>query len=336
MNLSPSNHRIILVTGGAGYIGSHMVRLLQHKGYIPVILDNFSTSTSEFIKDVIYFEGNTHDTHLLEKIHAQYPFTAVLHFAAYIQVGESAQDPLKYYDNNVGSTVKFLQTLHKLGVQRIVFSSSAAVYGEPEYDAPIKEDHPTRPVNPYGQTKLMMEYILRDCAQAYGLKYAALRYFNVAGVDKNISLGKSNTPVTHLIPLVLQAASGRRPAITVYGRDYNTPDGTCIRDYIHVKDLCEAHLLALNALWEGKESFSYNLGTGKGFSVKEVIETSKNVTNIDFKVIEGARRTGDPARLVADGSKAQSELGWRPQYSELRQIVEDAWRYEQSVCELCE
>jgi UDP-glucose 4-epimerase len=321
----------ILVTGGAGYIGSHMVKLLQDRGYTPIVLDNLSTGIKDRIKSAIFIEGDVSDVALIEKIHHQYSFNSVLHFAAFIQVGESTENPLKYYDNNIGASLKLLQTIRKLGVECFVFSSSASVYGEPQSDASIKEDHPKCPLNPYGQTKLMMEHILQDCDRAFGLKFAALRYFNVAGVSEEISLGKSLSPVTHLIPLVLQAASGRRPAITIYGNDYATPDGTCIRDYIHVKDLCEAHLLALQNLWQHKKSFSYNLGTGRGYSVQEVLETAKKVTGKSIPIIQGIRRPGDPARLVADGSLARAELQWVPAYSDLTQIIEDAWFYERTI-----
>lgn len=331
MQNSQRHTQPILVTGGAGYIGSHMVKLLQQHGYTPIVLDNLSTGLRARIKDALFIEGDVSDIALVEQIHRQYGFTSVIHFAAFIQVGESTQNPLKYYQNNVASTVSFLQTLTMLGIKTFVFSSSAAVYGEPVYDQPIKEDHPTQPVNPYGQTKLMMEHILRDCARAYGLNYAALRYFNVAGVDKHIPFGVSSGPVTHLIPLVLQAASGRRPSIAVYGRDYATPDGTCIRDYVHVKDLCEAHLLALQALWNNDVSFTYNLGTGRGYSVQEVIKMSNLVTNMHIPIINSSRRAGDPARLVADGSMAQRMLNWTPRFSSLEQIIKDAWAYEMTA-----
>lgn len=318
----------ILVVGGAGYIGSHMVKLLQSSGYTPVVLDNLSTGNRASVKDAIFIETSMSDGAVIERVFVRYPFEAVMHFAGHIQVGESTQDPLKYYDNNVASTIKLLKTLNRLRVKNFVFSSSAAVYGQPQHNIPIKEDHLTNPLNAYGQTKLMIEQVLKDCSTAYGIHYAALRYFNVAGIDDSLSLHSSKAPVTHLIPLVMRAASGRNPSITIYGDDYDTADGTCVRDYIHVKDLCQAHLLALEALMSNKESFTYNLGTGKGYSVQEVIRMSQAITGKNLQAVQGERRPGDPAFLVADATLAQCKLNWIPKYSDLKTIINDAWASE--------
>jgi UDP-glucose 4-epimerase len=250
-----------------------------------------------------------------------------MHFAAFIQVGESVKEPAKYYQNNFAGTLVLLQAMLNAQVKHFIFSSTAAVYGEPQY-TPIDENHPIAPINPYGRSKWMVEQVLRDYAASYGLKFAALRYFNAAGADPSGALAERHDPETHLIPLVLQVASGHKQSITIYGDDYPTPDGTCVRDYIHVNDLCDAHLLALQALWNGAENASYNLGTGQGFSVQQVIDTAREVTDCDIAVTKGERREGDPAVLVADATFAMEKLGWQPKYSDLKTIIQHAWQSE--------
>ena len=247
-----------------------------------------------------------------------------MHFASFIQVGESVIHPAKYYQNNVASTINLLTAMQKAKVNKFIFSSTAAVYGEPQY-TPIDEAHPVLPINPYGQSKQMIEKILEDFSRAYDFNYMSLRYFNAAGAHPDGKLRECHEPETHLIPLVLEVANKKRQAITIYGQDYETPDGTCVRDYIHVSDLCAAHLLAMQALCEGKKSAIYNLGTGQGYSVKEVIDVASRITQCEIPVIQGARRAGDPAVLVADASRAMRELQWQPRYSDLETIVRHAW-----------
>jgi UDP-glucose 4-epimerase len=250
-----------------------------------------------------------------------------MHFASFIQVGESVQQPAKYYQNNVVNTLNLLEAMRAHGIHQFIFSSTAATFGEPQY-TPIDERHPQQPINPYGRSKRMIEEVLADYDAAYGLKSVCLRYFNAAGADPEGQLGERHEPETHLIPLVLQAASGRRPHISVFGRDYETPDGTCIRDYVHIADLCEAHWLALQSLMNGAPSQAYNLGNGHGFSVQEVIDTAEAVTGRKIAVVNAPRREGDPARLVADATLARQQLGWKPQYADLATIVEHAWKWE--------
>jgi UDP-glucose 4-epimerase len=277
-----------------------------------------------------FLQGDIADRPFLDTVFAKVRFDAVMHFASCIQVGESVEQPAKYYQNNVVNTLNLLNAMQTFDVKRFIFSSTAATFGEPQY-TPIDEGHPQQPINPYGRTKLMVEQALADYDRAYGMKSVCLRYFNAAGADPEGLLGERHDPETHLIPLVLQAASGRRPHISVFGRDYDTPDGTCIRDYIHISDLCAAHWLAMQSLAEGAESQAYNLGNGNGFSVQEVIDTACRVTGRKITVLDGARRAGDPARLVADATRARQKLGWQPVYPELATIVEHAWRWEQSV-----
>lgn len=317
----------ILVVGGAGYIGSHMVLTLSEGGHEVTTLDNLSGGHRDAVLRGEFILGDSGDSTLLDKLFTAQRFDAVMHFASHIQVGESVSHPAKYYDNNLARTLCLLDAMVRHEILHFVFSSTAAIFGEPEY-SPIDESHPTRPINPYGRSKLMVEEILQDYDYAYGLRSIALRYFNAAGADPHGRLGERHQPETHLIPLVLQAASGRRPAITIYGRDYPTPDGTCIRDYIHVTDLCQAHLLALQHLIQGKPTTAYNLGNGNGFSVQEVIDTARRITGKAFKVQEGERRGGDAARLVADSSRAQLELGWTPAYPDLDDIIAHAWAWE--------
>lgn len=315
----------ILVVGGAGFIGSHMVDVLSHTDYLPIVLDNLSTGHKEAVKSGVFIQGDMANSQLLDEIFTEHKIAAVMHFASFIQVGESVQNPAKYYQNNLVGTLQLLQAMLKHQVKNFIFSSSAAVYGEPKF-TPIDETHPIAPINAYGHSKQMVEQILEDFDRAYGLRYMALRYFNAAGAHPDGHLTERHEPETHLIPLVLQAASGERSTITVYGRDYPTLDGTCIRDYVHVLDLCAAHLLALQGLLDGKNSAVYNLGTGHGFSVQQVIDAVRDITDCEVTVEEGARRAGDPAVLVADAARAMQDLNWHPQYSDLKTIIQHAWQ----------
>ena len=321
------NSKNILVVGGAGYIGSHMVKLLLHHGCDVTTLDNLSTGYRDAILGGEFLFGDLSDQATLENLFSTCQFDVVMHFASFIQVGESIKEPARYYENNVTNTLNLFNVMVKYNVKSFIFSSTAAVYGEPRY-VPIDEIHPKQPISPYGKTKWMVEQILEDYDRAYGLKSITLRYFNAAGADPESEVGERHEPETHLIPLVLQAASGRRSHISVYGRDYETPDGTCIRDYIHVSDLCEAHWLALQKLMQDRDSATYNLGNGNGFSVQDVINTASKVTGREIKVIDSPRREGDPARLVADATRARQELNWKPVRDNLNIIIEDAWRWE--------
>lgn len=318
----------ILVIGGAGYIGSHMVRLLLQNGYRVTVLDDLSGGFRDAVPEGLLVEGSIADAALLRKLFAGNDFAAVMHFASFIVVSESVSQPARYYANNVTATLNLLEVMHEHGAPPFIFSSTAAVYGEPQY-TPIDEAHPKAPINPYGRSKWMVEQVLDDYGLAYGQRSVCLRYFNAAGADPSGVLGERHQPETHLIPLVLQAASGRRPHIAIYGTDYDTPDGTCIRDYIHVCDLCEAHLLALRHLVDGGDSLRLNLGNGQGFSVREVIEAVNRITGKTIAIREEPRRAGDPPRLVADASRARHELGWEPRFHLLDDIVRDAWRWEQ-------
>ena len=317
----------ILVVGGAGYIGSHMVKRLGQLDCQVTTLDNLSAGHRDAVLCGEFVQGDMADVALLNRVFAQGQFDAVMHFASFIQVGESVQEPAKYYANNVVNTQHLLDVMRAHGVKKFIFSSTAATFGEPQY-VPIDEAHPQQPINPYGRTKLMVEQALADYDKAYGLKSVCLRYFNAAGADPEGQLGERHEPETHLVPLVLQAASGRRAHISVFGRDYDTPDGTCIRDYIHIVDLCEAHWLAVQHLANGGASESFNLGNGQGFSVQEVIHTARQVTGRMIAVQEGPRRAGDPARLVADATRAREVLGWQPQFADLATIIAHAWRWE--------
>ena len=316
----------ILVIGGAGYIGSHMVKRLGQLGCQVTTLDDLSCGHHDAVLNGDFVQGSIADADLLGCLLGQ-GFDAVMHFASFIQVGESVQQPAKYYQNNVVNTLQLLEAMRTNGVQNFIFSSTAAIFGEPQY-TPIDETHPQEPINPYGRTKRMVEEVLADYDAAYGLKSVCLRYFNAAGADPEGQLGERHEPETHLIPLVLQAASGRRPYISVFGRDYDTPDGTCIRDYVHISDLCEAHWLALQSLMNGRTSQVYNLGNGHGFSVQEVIDTAEAVTGRKIAVVNAPRREGDPARLVADATLARKQLGWQPQYADLATIIAHAWKWE--------
>ncbi|NWF44251.1 UDP-glucose 4-epimerase GalE [Hydrogenophaga sp. D2P1] len=318
----------ILVVGGAGYIGSHMVKHLGLAGCAVTTLDNLSGGHADAVLHGTFVQGDIADRALLDRLLAEGRFDAVMHFASFIQVGESVVAPAKYYQNNVVNTLNLLDAMVAAGVKRFIFSSTAAIFGEPQSDT-IDEQHRQQPINPYGRTKLMVEQALADYDRAYGLKSVCLRYFNAAGADPAGELGERHDPETHLIPLVLQAASGRRSHISVFGRDYDTPDGTCIRDYVHINDLCQAHWLALQSLMGGAGSQAYNLGNGSGFSVQEVIDTARQVTGREIPVVYAERRAGDPARLVADSRAATSQLGWKPQFAALETLIEHAWAWEQ-------
>ena len=318
----------ILVVGGAGYIGSHMVLHLQDLGHQIVVLDDLSYGYRDAILAGEFVEGSLADTALLDHLFSAHQFDAVMHFAAFIQVGESVAEPAKYYRNNVLNTLNLFDVMLAHDVKQFIFSSTAAIFGEPQY-VPLDTNHPEHPINPYGRSKLMVEQILRDYESTYGLRSVCLRYFNAAGADPECRVGERHEPETHLIPLILQAAAGRRDCIKVFGRDYDTPDGTAIRDYIHVVDLCSAHSAALDYLAAGNPSEQFNLGNGSGFSVQEVIDVAKQVTGVDFDVVSALRRSGDPARLIADASAAHDVLGWQPQYADLATIIQHAWAWEQ-------
>ncbi len=316
----------ILVVGGAGYIGAHMVRQLSIAHYDVVVLDNLSTGSRKLVQAGEFIQGSLGDPGLLDRLFAEHAFDAVMHFAAFSQVGESMHQPLLYYRNNLAETVSLLDAMVRHGVKRFIFSSTAAVYGEP-VATPITEDHPCVPTNPYGNTKLAVERMLADCDAAYGLKYTALRYFNAAGADESGEIGELHDPETHLIPIVLRAADGQIDHIQVFGTDYPTMDGTCIRDYVHVNDLAQAHLLALGALLEGGASGIYNLGSSNGYSVRQVIAKAERVTGKKIPVVEAPRRPGDPAILVARSEKIKCELGWAPAYDNLGKIIQTAWNW---------
>ena len=317
----------VLVTGGAGYIGSHMVKLLRERGRRVVVLDNLSTGHRDAVTGAEFIEGDVGDAGKVAALLAAHSIKAVIHFAAYSLVAESVADPKKYYANNVDATLRMLGAMSEARVGRIVFSSTAAVYGEPRA-SPIEESHPREPINPYGECKLAVERALDELHAANGLRSASLRYFNAAGADPEGSLGERHDPETHLIPLVLQAASGRRPAVAVYGADYPTRDGTCVRDYVHVNDLCDAHLLALEWLEGGGGRAAFNLGSESGATVMEVIEAARRETGAPIDARIEARRAGDPAVLVASCEQARRVLGWSAKRSDLATIVRDAWRWE--------
>jgi len=321
--------KTILVTGGAGYIGSHVTRELIKKGYNVLILDNLSKGHKKSIpKNVKFMQVDLSDKEAISQVLNENRIDAVIHFAAFIEVGESVKDPSKYFNNNVVNTINLLDAMVERGVKHIVFSSSAAVYGEPK-EMPIKEDSEKHPVNPYGMTKLMVEEIMSSYDEAHGLKFIALRYFNAAGADFSGEIGEDHDPESHLIPLVLQVALDKRKEIKVFGTDYPTKDGTCVRDYIHVLDLADAHILALEALFKGNISNAYNLGNGKGYSVKEVIDQARLITGKEIKSVDEKRRPGDSAFLIADYSKIRKELGWSPKY-DIKDIIKNAWNWHKN------
>ena len=323
-----NSKKIALVTGGAGYIGSHTCKALSLEGYLPVTYDNLVYGHERAVKWGPFERGDILDRGRLDAVISHYKPEAVVHFAAFAYVGESVVDPGKYYRNNVLGSLTLLEAARDHGIRHFVFSSTCAIYGIPDL-LPIREDSRQDPINPYGASKQMVERMLGDFGAAHNIRSVALRYFNAAGADLNNETGESHDPETHLIPLVLDAASGRRPAVTIFGTDYPTPDGTCIRDYIHVSDLADAHVKALQALDSGSPSPAYNLGNGRGFSVREVIDTVERVTGLRVPVKLGDRRPGDPARLISDASRARMELGWEPRIAELDQIIESAWAWHQ-------
>lgn len=315
----------VLIAGGAGYIGSNMTAMLARAGYEPIVFDNLSKGHKAAVKNAGFVQGDLADYNLLVETLKKYKIEVVMHFAAFIEAGESVELPLKYYRNNVCNTRNLLSAMEEVGVTKFVFSSSAAVYGIPE-KIPIVEDTPTKPINPYGQTKLDVERMCHFQSMAGKLRFVTLRYFNACGAGADGTLGEDHQPESHLIPLTIQTAMGKRNDIKIYGTDYPTPDGTCIRDYIHIDDLCRAHLLALTKL-DNQAELIYNLGNGKGYSVRQVIETAKKVSGKDFVVLEVERRPGDPPVLTADASRAQSQLGWEPDIPELEDIVASAWKW---------
>ncbi len=318
----------VLVVGGAGYVGSHMVQVLLDAGHVPVTFDSLVTGYRDAVPGGHFVHADLGDGKALDAVFAEHRIDVVMHFASFIQVGESVKAPGKYYHNNFSNTLALLDAMVKAGVGRFIFSSTAAIFGEPEY-VPLDERHPQRPINPYGMSKQMVERALADYDRAHGLRSVCLRYFNAAGAHPNGRLGERHEPESHLIPLLLQVASGRRNHISVFGRDYDTPDGTCIRDYIHILDLCQAHMLAVQWLMQGGASAQFNLGNGSGFSVLDVLNSVERITGRKVKVIDAPRREGDPARLVADSRLIRERLGWKPEYADIDVMVRHAWQWEQ-------
>ncbi len=316
----------ILIVGGAGYIGSHMCKYLFKNGYTPIVLDNLVYGHRDSVRWGSFIEGSMDDKALLNHIFKEYEIAAVMHFAAFCYVGESVDDPVKYYRNNVAATLILLEAILENDIFNFIFSSTCATYGEP-VEIPIKENHPQSPINPYGRTKLIVEQIMDDFGNAYGLKSVSLRYFNAAGADPDGELGEDHRPETHLIPLVLQTALDQQKTIKIFGNDYPTSDGTCIRDYIHINDLAQAHLLALERLLNGRQGGQYNLGNGDGYSVMQVVDVARKVTGrlIPSKFVK--RRPGDPAVLIGSSEKAIKALGWKPQFTDLDTIIETAWEW---------
>jgi len=319
----------ILVIGGAGYIGSYMCKYLAKSGYQPIVLDNLVLGHQEAVRWGPFFKGSMDDWNLLNHIFSEYQITGVMHFAAFCYVGESVTEPAKYYHNNVADTLVLLEMMIEKNISNFIFSSSCATYGEP-VEIPITEQHPQNPINPYGRSKLMVEQILRDFRNAYNLNYISLRYFNAAGADPEGEIGEDHMPETHLIPLVLQTALGQREVLYIYGDDYPTRDGTCIRDYIHIDDLAQAHLLALERLINNGPGGQYNLGNGNGESVKEVVDIANKITGKPIAIQITERRIGDPAVLIGSSRKAIKELGWRPRFSDLGIIIETAWKWHKN------
>nr|WP_260697606.1 UDP-glucose 4-epimerase GalE [Enterococcus mundtii] len=320
----------ILVLGGAGYIGSHAVDQLIEKGYDVAVVDNLLTGHRQAVHtDARFYEGDIRDKEFLRGVFQKETIEGVLHFAASSLVGESVEKPLVYFNNNVYGMQVLLEVMHEFDVKRIVFSSTAATYGEPK-ESPITEESPTNPKNPYGESKLMMEKMMKWCDEAYGMRYVALRYFNVAGAKNDASIGEDHTPETHLVPIILQVALGQRESLAIYGDDYDTPDGTCIRDYVQVEDLIAAHILALEYLKAGNESNFFNLGSNKGYSVTEMLEAAREVTGRDIPAKIAPRRAGDPSRLVASSEKARAILGWAPEYTDVKEIIKTAWVWHES------
>ena len=320
----------ILVTGGAGYIGSHTVRMLAQEGWRVLVLDNLVYGHRDAIVSpgVELVVGDISDTNLLDRLFTAHRFSAVLHFAAFAYVGESVTDPAKYYRNNTAAPMVLLEAMRRHDCKRIIFSSTCATYGNPQY-IPIDEQHPQNPINPYGQSKLMLEKILRDYDPAYGVRHVNLRYFNACGASEDAAIGEDHRPETHLIPLVLEAVRGTIPHVTVFGTDYDTPDGTCVRDYIHILDLARAHVQALEYLAQGGTSFSCNLGTGRGVSVREILDIAARITGREVPVVYGPRRAGDPPALVARPTLALEKLGWKASYTDVTDSIRTAWAWMQ-------
>ena len=318
----------ILVTGGAGYIGSHACKALANAGYQPIVYDNLLYGHEWAVQWGPLIIGEISDQQKLREVFETYKPEAVMHFAAFAYVGESVHDPAKYYKNNVVGTIHLLEAMRESNIQSIIFSSSCATYGIPT-QLPIPEDHVQNPINPYGRSKWMIEHVLADYEKAYGLQSISLRYFNAAGADPEGLIGESHDPETHLIPLVLDAASGKRPSITIFGDDYDTHDGTCVRDYIHVEDLANAHVLALKALQEGQKTRAFNLGNGSGYSIKEIIESVERVTGLNVPVQMGPRREGDPASLIGSAETIKQALGWNPRFPSIDDIIKTAWNWHQ-------
>lgn len=332
MSDSQLDKKCVLVTGGAGYIGSHAALTLKQAGYHVIVLDNLVYGHRDFVDKVLgvdFIEGDISDRSLLDELFRSHDVKAVMHFAAYAYVGESVRSPAKYYRNNVAGTLTLLEAMVAAHVNNIVFSSTCASYGVPE-TVPIPEEHPQSPINPYGMSKLMVERILQDFDIAYGIKSVRFRYFNAAGADPSGHLGEDHNPETHLIPLVLMTALGIRDSISIFGTDYPTPDGTCIRDYIHVNDLADAHVLGLQHLLKGGASEVFNLGNGNGFSVREVIDAARAITGMPITVVESDRRPGDPPVLVGSAQKAHEVLGWQPNYPDVSDMIRHAWQWHQT------
>jgi UDP-glucose-4-epimerase GalE len=325
-----ASQKSILVTGGAGYIGAHACKALAGAGYLPIAYDNLVYGHTQSVKWGPLEKGDIGDRARLEAVLKKYKPTAVMHFAAYAYVGESVENPAKYYRNNVTGTLGLLESMRTCGINKMIFSSTCATYGMPD-QIPIGEDHPQNPINPYGRSKLMIEWILRDFTVAYDLNFVSLRYFNAAGADPDAEIGEDHTPETHLIPLVLDAALDRRDHLKIFGTDYGTSDGTCIRDYIHVSDLAHAHLLALEYLRDGGESNVFNLGNGNGFSVREVIAAARELTGCNIPYVESERRAGDPPVLIGSSDKIRKTLGWDPVYNSLENIIDTAWRWHKKI-----
>lgn len=320
----------VLVLGGAGYIGSHAVDQLIEKGYDVAVADNLLTGHRGAVhKKAKFYEGDVRDKDFLRSVFQKEDIEGILHFAASSLVGESVSNPLKYFDNNIYGMIVLLEVMQEFSVNRIVFSSTAATYGEPE-TVPILETTPANPTNPYGESKLTMEKMMKWCDSAYGMKFVALRYFNVAGAKADASIGEDHTPETHLVPIILQVALGQREKLSIFGDDYATPDGTCIRDYVQVEDLISAHILALEYLKAGNESTAFNLGSNNGYSVKEMLEAARKVTGKEIPAVIAPRRAGDPSTLVASSEKAKSVLGWKPAYTDIEAIIKTAWDWHVS------
>lgn len=323
-----SKKQCVLVVGGAGYVGSHANKELHKRGYDTVVFDNLATGHRRHAQWGDFVLGDIGDERQLDLLFSQHKIDAVMHFAAFSQVGESVQHPERYYINNVSNTLKLLNAMRKYDVNALIFSSTCATYGVPQH-LPLTEEHPQAPINPYGRSKLMMEQIMSDYSDAYGLKFSPLRYFNAAGADLDGAIGETHDPETHLIPLVFHAALGKRPALKIFGTDYDTPDGACIRDFIHVTDLADAHILALEYLQNGGASDAFNLGYGEGYSVLEVLAEAEKVCGRPIPTEEAERRAGDPAQLVGSSAKAEKVLSWKPKFSDLNTILSSAWAWHE-------